>query len=152
MSGKRWKQTCSIVLRKQTILGRPQTPPDATGHLELFLRKTYFQCFSAWTVNHGCLKNVKSTVYCIAHFILLHILLFIFTYFYFFYLYLYIFSCVVLNVLHCPLSGPNLIYISLLIIFCIIEYVTNKKTLNLENVNHGCNHGCKMFEVILNGN
>ncbi len=31
-----------------------------------------------------------------------------------------------LHILHCPLSGPDLIYISLLIIFCIIEYVTNK--------------------------
>ncbi len=46
-------------------------------------------------------------------------------------LYLCIFSCVVLRLLHCPLSGPDLIYISLLIIFCIIEYVTNKKTLTL---------------------
>ncbi len=35
--------------------------------------------------------------------------------------------------LHCPLSGPDLIYISLLIIPCIIFYVTNKETLNLEN-------------------
>ncbi len=34
-----------------------------------------------------------------------------------------------LCILHCPLSGPDLIYISLLIIFCIIEYVTNKKNL-----------------------
>ncbi len=34
--------------------------------------------------------------------------------------------------LHCPLSGPVLIYISLLIISCIIEYETNKRTLNLE--------------------
>ncbi len=56
----------------------------------------------------------------------LHILLFIFD------LYLCIFSCVVLHILHCPLSGPDLIYISLLIISCIIEYVTNKRTLNLE--------------------
>ncbi len=31
-----------------------------------------------------------------------------------------------------PLSGPDLIYISLLIIPCIIYYVTNKETLNLE--------------------
>ncbi len=59
----------------------------------------------------------------------LHILLFI--YVLFFYLYLYIFSCVVLFILHCPLSGPVLIYISLRIIFCIIEYVTNKRTLDL---------------------
>ncbi len=32
-----------------------------------------------------------------------------------------------LHILHCPLSGPELIYISLRIIFCIIVYVTNKK-------------------------
>ncbi len=43
------------------------------------------------------------------------------------YLYLYIYSCVVLHILHCPLSGPELIYISLHIIFCIIVHVTNKK-------------------------
>ncbi len=48
------------------------------------------------------------------------------------YLYLYIYSSVVLNFLHYPLSGPDLTYISLLIISCIIEYVTNKQTLNLE--------------------
>ncbi len=58
-------------------------------------------------------------------------------YFSFFYLYLYICSCVVLLLfnfyflLHCPLSGPDLIYISLLIIPCIIYYVTNKETLTL---------------------
>ncbi len=34
--------------------------------------------------------------------------------------------------LHCPLSGPDLTYISLLIIPCIIYYVTNKETLNLQ--------------------
>ncbi len=53
------------------------------------------------------------------------------------YIYIYICSCVVLLLynfysLHCPLSGPDLIYISLLIIPCIIYYVTNKETLNLE--------------------
>ncbi len=31
--------------------------------------------------------------------------------------------------LHCPLSGPDLIYITLLIIPCRIYYVTNKETL-----------------------
>ncbi len=36
--------------------------------------------------------------------------------------------------LHCPLSGPVLIDFSLLIISCIIEYVTNKRTLNLEQL------------------
>ncbi len=49
--------------------------------------------------------------------------------FLFFYLYLCILSCVLLHILHCPLSGPDLTYISLLNILCIIEYVTNKKTL-----------------------
>ncbi len=38
--------------------------------------------------------------------------------------------------LHCPLSGPDLIYISLLIIPCIIYHVTNKETLNLEPLRH----------------
>ncbi len=63
----------------------------------------------------------------------LHILLFIFSYYYynFFFTYICIYSRVVLHILHCPLSGPDLIYISLLIILCIIEYMTNKKTLNL---------------------
>ncbi len=47
--------------------------------------------------------------------------------------YFYIISIFIL--LHCPLSGPDLIYIALLIIPCIIYYVTNKETLtlNLEN-------------------
>ncbi len=76
---------------------------------------------------------IKSTVYCIAHFILLHILLLIFpSYFYFICTYIYIYSLVLCFIfLHCPLSGPVLTYISLLIISCIIEYVTNKITLNL---------------------
>ncbi len=81
-------------------------------------------------------------VYCFAlFFILLHILLFIsfFTYIYI-YIYIYIYSCVVLLLynlifffysLHCPLSGPDLTYISLLIIPCIIYHVTNKETLTL---------------------
>ncbi len=59
---------------------------------------------------------IKSTVYCPTHFILL--------------CFLPIFMYILLRcVLHCLLSGPDLTYISLLIIFCIIEYVTNK-TLN----------------------
>ncbi len=74
------------------------------------------------------LLYIKSTVYCSAHFILLHILFFLI---FIFHLYLFIFSCVVLHILHRPQSGPDLIYISLLIIFCIIDYGTNK-TLNLE--------------------
>ncbi len=63
----------------------------------------------------------------------LHILLFIsfLTFIYalvlcYFYI---IFICILL---HCPLGGPDLINISLLIIPCIIYYVTNKETLNLD--------------------
>ncbi len=44
---------------------------------------------------------------------------------YFYIIYIFI-------ILHCPLSGPDFTYISLLIIPCIIYYVTNKETLNLE--------------------
>ncbi len=57
-----------------------------------------------------------------------------FTLVFIFYLYLCLSSCVVLRILHCPLSGPDLAYISLLIIFCIIEYVTNKKPWNFQYI------------------
>ncbi len=40
--------------------------------------------------------------------------------------------------LHCPLSGPDLIYISLLIIPCIIYHVTNKGTLTFTVINAFC--------------
>ncbi len=42
---------------------------------------------------------------------------------------IYILLCFICIFLHCPLSGPVMIYISLLIISCIIKYVTNKRTL-----------------------
>ncbi len=48
---------------------------------------------------------------------------------FFIFLFYYIFYS-----LHCPLSGPDLTYISLLIIPCIIYHVTNKETLNLDLV------------------
>ncbi len=58
------------------------------------------------------------------------------SYFYFILTYIYIYSLVLCFIfLHCPLSGPVLTYISLLIIPCMIVYVTNNKepwTLNLE--------------------
>ncbi len=44
----------------------------------------------------------------------------------------YFYKTFIFILLHCPPSGPDLIYISLLIILCIIYYVTNKETLNLE--------------------
>ncbi len=66
--------------------------------------------------------------YSIAHFTLYfsfftYIYALVFCYFYIMFIFI---------ILHCPLSGPDLIYISLLIIPCIIYYVTNKETLNLE--------------------
>ncbi len=77
-----------------------------------------------------CTSYLSCTSCFALFFILLHILLFISPF------YLYICSCVVLLLynfysLHCPLSGPDLTYISLLIIPCIIYHVTNKETLNL---------------------
>ncbi len=86
---------------------------------------------------------------CLAH-LVLHFSLFYYTFYsYFFYLYIYIYiyiyicSCVVLLLynfysLHCPLSGPDLIYISLLIIPCIIYHVTNKETLTFTVINAFC--------------
>ncbi len=69
-------------------------------------------------------------LFCI--FIPLHILL-LFIFFYHIYaLVLCYFLYFYFILLHCPLSGPDLIYISLLIIPCIIYYVTNKQTLNLQ--------------------
>ncbi len=67
---------------------------------------------------------IKSTVYCPALFILLQLLLFFFSY-----LYLCIFSCVCIPYT-CTVHGADLTYISLLVILCIIVYVTNK---NLES-------------------
>ncbi len=67
------------------------------------------------------------TFYSIAHFNLIslfyHIYALVLCYFYIIFIFI---------LLHCPLSGPYLIYISLLIIPCIIYYVTNKETLNLK--------------------
>jgi len=93
--------------------------------LHILLVFAHLTCF--------CTSYLSCTSCFALFFILLHILHFISL----FYLYIYICSCVVLLLynlysLHCPLSGPDLIYISLLIIPCIIYHVTNKETLNLE--------------------
>ncbi len=76
--------------------------------------------------------------------LVLHFSLFYYTFYsLFLFFYLYICSCVVLLLynfysLHCPLSGPDLINISLLIIPCIIYYVTNKETLTFTVINAFC--------------
>ncbi len=92
-----------------------------------------------------CTSYLSCTSCLALFFILLHILLFIsFFYLYIYiYIYIYICSCVVLLLynlyyLHCPLSGPDLIYISLLIIPCIIYHVTNKETLTFTVINAFC--------------
>ncbi len=79
---------------------------------------------------------------CLAH-LVLHFSLFYYTFYSSFLTYIYICSCVVLLLynfysLHCPLSGPDLIYISLLIIPCIIYHVTNKETLTFTVINAFC--------------
>ncbi len=72
----------------------------------------------------------KSTLYCPAKFIL-HFFILVF-FIFFTYLYLCIFSwvCIPYN---CTVHGADLTYISLLVIFCIIVYVTNT---NLEVYSH----------------
>ncbi len=80
---------------------------------------------------HSCLYYyLLSLQYTVLHIILLHILfsilLFsIFDYSFFSYLYLCLLSCVCISY-NCTVHGADLTYISLLIIFCIIVYVTNK--------------------------
>ncbi len=85
---------------------------------------------------HPCLYYyLLSPQYTVLH-ILFHCTfypLFFFLFLFYSYLYLYIYYlvlCFIISFLHCPLSRPVLIYISLLIISCIIEYVMNKRTLN----------------------
>ncbi len=62
--------------------------------------------------------------------------LFVYTILFFYHIYAlvlcYFYIIFIFILLHCPLSGTDLIYISLLIIPCIIYYVTNKETLNLD--------------------
>ncbi len=90
---------------------------------------------------------IKSHILFLHILFVLHILLFCtflysiahFTFYFFFYLYIYIYicSCVVLLLYNFyfiffvffALSRPDLTYISLLIIPCIIYHVTNKETL-----------------------
>ncbi len=74
----------------------------------------------------GSVQTSNSILFCTSYFIVHLILPYFFSPIC---MYVCILSCVVLHILHCPLNGPDLIYISLLIIFCIIEYVKNK-TLN----------------------
>ncbi len=58
----------------------------------------------------------------------MHILLFI-SFFTYIYALVWCYFYIIFYSLLCPLSGPDLTYISLLIIPCIIYYVTNKETL-----------------------
>ncbi len=108
----------------------------------------FFDFFFDFDFNHDF---DKQTCF-ILHILFLHILLVfahLVLHFYLFYytfdslFHLYICSCVVLLLynfysLHCPLSGPDLIYISLLIIPCIIYHVTNKETLTFTVINAFC--------------
>ncbi len=96
-------------------------------------------------------KSVQTLQYTVfAHLIVLHFLFYCtFYYVFLFFLPIYIYALVlcyfyiifIFIILHCPLSGPDLIYISLLIIPCIIYYVTNKETLNREQKG-----GCKITQ------
>ncbi len=83
------------------------------------------------------------TCFCTSY-LFLHFSLFYYTFYSLFFFFTYICSCVVLLLynfysLHCPRSGPDLIYISLLIIPCIIYHVTNKETLTFTVISKGIN-------------
>ncbi len=113
----------------------------------------FFDFFSDFDFNH----NFDTNRHALSHIVFLHILLVLHILFYTFlysithftlfltyiYIYIYMRSCVVLLLynfyyLHCPLSGTDLIYISLLIIPCIIYHVTNKETLTFTVINAFC--------------
>ncbi len=125
-------------------------PVQSIQHLQIFY-SLVIRCTSSCT-SLFILLFIKSTVYCIAHFILLHILLIFSSYFY---LYLYIFSCVMFHffALSIERTCPDLHFTTDL--SCIMEYVTNKRTLNLEPwcnncfVTMGsrfiCDHGVKVY-------
>ncbi len=111
--------------------------------LHILLVFAHLTCF--------CTSYLSCTSYLFLHILLvLHILFCTFLYsithftlLFFTYIYIYICSCVVLLLynfysLHCPLSGPDLIYISLLITPCIIYHVTNKETLTFTVINAFC--------------
>ncbi len=115
----------------------------------------YFDFFFDFDFNHDLTQTdmlylTHLTCFCTSY-LFLHFSLFYYTFtlYSFFYLYIYIYiyiyicSCLVLLLynfysLHCPLSGPDLIYISLLIIPCIIYHVTNKETLSFTVINAFC--------------
>ncbi len=102
----------------RSILGLITLPRLNLINCKIFtiLHNPYYNLFAySSCTSLFILLFIKST-YCIAHFT---------QFFLFNFYYLYLSSCVVLHILYCPLSGPDLTYISLLIIF------TNKKTLNL---------------------
>ncbi len=79
-------------------------------------------------------------LYSITHFTLLFFYLYIYIYIYNIYIYALVWVLLLYNFyyLHCPLSGTDLIYISLLIIPCIIYHVTNKETLTFTVINAFC--------------
>ncbi len=124
----------------------------SAGHLPQTLQKQSCK-------NHQGLKSLLllSPQYTVLH-ILFHCTFtsYFLCYFYFILTYIYIYSLVlcfifIFILLHCPLSGPVLIYISLLIISCIIAYMTNKITLNLEptwSKKNSLSHACVNLSLV----
>ncbi len=117
-----WKVTGILITRIAAMCTYPVQPVcTSLLFILLFIKPQY---------------TVFCTSYCFALFISLHILLLFLLFFYqYIYIYIYMLLCcyfyiiLIFIILHCPLSGPDFTYISLLIIPCIIYYVTNKQTL-----------------------
>ncbi len=97
---------------------------------------THLTCFcTSYLFLHILLVFAHLT--CLAH-LVLHFSLFFYTFYSLFLFFTYIYNIYNFYSLHCPLSRPDLIYISLLIIPCIIYHVTNKETLTFTVINAFC--------------
>ncbi len=104
----------------------PEQPVCTSLLFTLLFIKSQYTVFFSFRFLH---------IYCFAHLIVLHFLFHCTFYSYFSFFTIYMLLCCVTFIsffilLHCPLSGPDLMYISLLIIPCIIYCVTNKETLD----------------------
>ncbi len=121
-------KTYILTTRIAALCTYPEQPICTSLLFTLLFIKSQYTVFVSFRFLH---------IYCFAHIIVLHFLFHFTFYFYFSFFTIYMLLCCVTFIsffilLHCPLSGPDLMYISLLIIPCIIYYVTNKETLNLE--------------------
>ncbi len=117
--------------------------PEASTWLHLIISKifTIHHPFCCYVANSSCaflliLVFIKSTIYCTFYFyctFILNCILFLFLFFtsFIYHTYIYVYSLVFFIPYNCTVHGADLTYISQLVVFCIIVYVTNT---NLESL------------------